>query len=73
MHLRRLGEAWEAGGNRKSRWYLIATLLSASVLLLLAFRGVDWNQMLAVLQRGRLDYLFLACLALSVSYFFQCR
>ena len=71
MHLRRLSEAWEAGGNRKSRWYLIATLLLASVLLFLAFRGVSWNQMLAVLRGGRPDYLLLACLSLSVSYFFR--
>lgn len=59
------------GKFQKSRWYLVVTLIFSTILLFFAFRGVDWTQMLMVLQRGRLDYLALACLALSVSYFMR--
>ena len=47
----------------------MATLFFASALLFLALRGIDWAQMLAVLQQGRLNCLLWACLVLSVSYF----
>lgn len=62
-------QAAKVNRNGKLQWFSIATLLLAIILLFLAFRGVDWRQMLAVLQRGRPDYLLLACLTLSVSYF----
>ena len=55
-------------GRRTPRWSLILTFLLASVLLFLAFRGVNWNEMAEVVRHGRLGYLALAFLILSVSY-----
>ena len=39
----------------------------AAVFLYLAFRGVDWQEMLTTLRGGNLTYLALACALLSVS------
>lgn len=55
--------------KQTSRWLLIFTLLLAGLLLFLAFRGVNWLEMLVAVRRGRIDYLMLAFLTLSISYF----
>lgn len=57
--------------HRRSRWSLLLTLALAAVLLFLAFRGVNWGEMLATLQQGRLDYLAFAGLIFSVSLFLR--
>ena len=57
------------GSKSRSRWYLVASLLLAGVLLVLTFRGVAVNDMLTVLRQGRLDLILLAFVTLSVSYF----
>jgi glycosyltransferase 2 family protein len=59
------------GNRRVSRWSLVVGILLAGVLLYLAFRGVDWRAMLATARRGRIDYLTLAFLILSTSYFLR--
>ena len=58
-------------GRRTPRWSLILTFLLTAVLLFLAFRGVNWSEMTEVVRHGRLGYLALAFLILSVSYFIR--
>ncbi|MCL4534610.1 MAG: flippase-like domain-containing protein [Bacteroidetes bacterium] len=58
-------------GNGRSRWSLLVAFLLGGVLLFLAFRGVDWNQMLKTARQGRLDGLALAFVALTISYFLR--
>jgi uncharacterized protein (TIRG00374 family) len=55
--------------RRISRWLLVFTLLLTGLLLFLAFRGVNWPEMLVSVRRGRLDYLVLAFATFSISYF----
>src|SRR5438093_13389991 len=60
------------GENRRaSRWLLLLALLLAGALLFLAFRGVAWHDMLVTVRQGHLDYLALAALILSASYFIR--
>jgi uncharacterized protein (TIRG00374 family) len=47
---------------------LVLPFVISGVLLFFAVRGVDWTQVLATLRRGRVDFLSLACLILTVSY-----
>ena len=56
-------------GRRTPRWSLILTFFVAGVLLFLAFRGVNWNEMTETARQGRLDYIALAFMTLSASYF----
>lgn len=55
--------------QRTSPWSLAITLLLAAVLLFLAFRGVNWGEMLATLQQARPDYLILVFAIFSSTYF----
>lgn len=48
-------------------WLLILTLLLAAVLLYLAVRKVNWNELVSVLSQGNLALLLLAVGTLSVS------
>lgn len=57
--------------QRTSRWSFIIPVTLAAVLLVLAFRGVDWVKLLSTLAQGRLDYLALAFLFLSFSFFLR--
>jgi hypothetical protein len=50
---------------------MLFTLVLAAVLLVLAFRGVDWQQMLATLRQGRLDYLALTFACLTTAFFLR--
>jgi uncharacterized protein (TIRG00374 family) len=52
-----------------ARWSWLPILLLAGILLLLALRGTDWNEIVRTFQRGQLGYLALASLVLSVSHF----
>lgn len=52
-------------------WSFVLTIALALVLLYLAFRGVDWGEMLRTVQQGRLEFLFLGFLAMSASYFLR--
>lgn len=54
--------------SRLSSWSWLLTLLLAAGLLLLALRGVDWNELVTTLQGGRADYLALACIVLTLSF-----
>ncbi len=57
--------------NSKPRWSLLLTGALAIVLLVLAFRGVDWNAMLETARLGKLEYLLAAFGVLTVSYFMR--
>lgn len=59
------------GQYRTSRKSLWLAFLLAGVLLYLALRGVAWGEMLGTVRQARLDYLTLACMTLSVSYFLR--
>ena len=48
-----------AASRRTSRWSMMLTLLLAGALLVLAFRGVDWNEMLATVHFDR-DRLYVS-------------
>lgn len=54
-----------------TRWSFIVTVLLAGALLLVAFHGVDWHQMLATIAQARSDYIILACGLISVSFFLR--
>ena len=64
-----LGYPPKSNCARKSWWWFLVGAVLSVVLLVLAFRGVNWHQMFSVLRRGQLGYLLLACAALAVSYF----
>ncbi len=57
--------------SRSSYWPFVLTLLLAAVLLVLAFRGVDWQVLLATLKRGELPFILLAFVLLSGSFFLR--
>ncbi|NDJ59845.1 MAG: flippase-like domain-containing protein [Chloroflexi bacterium] len=57
--------------TRSIPWMWIFTLALAALLLYLAFRGVDWGELLAIVQQGRLESLILAGLVMIVSYFLR--
>lgn len=52
-------------------WSALLTILLALVLLYFAFRGVDWGEMLRTVQQGRIEYLVLAFVMLTFSYFLR--
>src|SRR5690606_27243723 len=52
-------------------WSALLTVLLALVLLYFAFRGVDWGEMLRTVQQGRIEYLVLAFVMLTFSYFLR--
>ena len=56
------------GKKPMSRWLLMLTLLLAAVLLFLAFRGVNWRELIGTVQQARLGYLVLAVLVSTSSY-----
>ena len=56
------------GEKRTSRWLLVLTLLLALVLLFLAFRGVNWRELVGTVRQARLGYLVLAVGVGSSSY-----
>lgn len=56
------------GEKRTSRWLLALTLLLAAGLLFLAFRGVNWRDLVGTVQQARLEYLALAVGMGSASY-----
>jgi len=56
------------GEKRTSRWPLVITLILAVVLLFLAFRGVNWRELIGTVQQARIGYLALAVLVGSSSY-----
>src|SRR5690242_3369470 len=53
------------------RWMLFITLGLAAVLLFLAFRGVNWGDMIQTLRSGRIELLALAFGVITVSYFLR--
>jgi len=57
-----------ASKKRASRWPLVLTLLLAAALLFLAFRGVNWRELIGTVQQARLGYLVLAIGIGSSSY-----
>ncbi len=59
------------GQYRTSRKSLVIALLLAGVLLFLALRGVAWEEMARIVRRARPDFLALAFLTLTVSYFLR--
>jgi uncharacterized protein (TIRG00374 family) len=59
------------GGKKASRWSVAVALVLAGVLLVLAFRGVSWSDLLGRLSQGRLDLLALAALTFTTSYFLR--
>jgi uncharacterized protein (TIRG00374 family) len=66
-----LEQAAERSGKRKSRrWFSVLSVLLAIVLVTLAFRGVNWNELLSTAAGARLDYFFvcvvLVCLTTSL-------
>lgn len=55
----------------KFSWTVVFTIILAVVLLFLALRGVDWQEMLATVQQGRIEYLVLAFWTMTFSYFLR--
>lgn len=55
--------------RRKASWSSIFSFFVAGVLLFLAFRGANWNEMANTVWRSQLDYMALAFMILSASYF----
>jgi uncharacterized protein (TIRG00374 family) len=54
-------------GQRSVLLRLLVVVIAAGALLL-AFRGVDWREMLTTIQRARFRYIALACLISTASY-----
>ncbi|HEX2618654.1 MAG TPA: lysylphosphatidylglycerol synthase transmembrane domain-containing protein, partial [Phototrophicaceae bacterium] len=52
-------------------WSAVLTLLLALVLLFLALRNVDWSEMLLTVQQSHIEYLALAFVLLTCSYFLR--
>src|SRR6185436_15077758 len=57
--------------NRISSKSFLFALFLAGLLLFLALRGVAWDEMARTIKHARLDFLVLAFLALSSSYFLR--
>jgi uncharacterized protein (TIRG00374 family) len=49
----------------------VITIVLAAVLLFLAFRGIDWNEMLTTLQRAHPERLLVASAILTLSFFLR--
>lgn len=54
-----------------SRWYILFTVVLAGVLLFLAFRGIDWGEMLATIRQADPAFLLLGFLIVTFSYIFR--
>ena len=54
-------------GRGKFRWIPYIALLLAGILLYLALRGVDWEELWRIIQNARLEYLALVFLLASVN------
>lgn len=60
-------QAAESSGKRKSSlWFSILSVLLAVVLVTLAFRGANWDELLSTVTSARLDYLLACCLILCL-------
>ncbi len=57
--------------KQPSRVYFLIVLALSIVLLVLAFRGVDWNAMFQTARQAQPEYIILAIVILTVSYFFR--
>lgn len=55
----------------KFSWSFVLTLVLAAVLLVLAFGGADWGEMLATVQQSRGEYLLAAFALVALSYFLR--
>lgn len=55
----------------KFSWSAALTIILAVVLLYLAFRGVDWGEMLSTVQQGRMEFMLLAFCIMTISYFLR--
>ncbi len=55
----------------KSRGGYVLTLLLAAVLAFLAIRGANWQEMLEILRKTRVEYLILGCSVGTGSYFIR--
>ncbi|GAB4307106.1 MAG: lysylphosphatidylglycerol synthase transmembrane domain-containing protein [Phototrophicales bacterium] len=56
---------------RQSKAVRLIAVGLAVVLLVLAFRHVNWDEMLGIFQNARLEYLLMAFLMMMLSYFFR--
>jgi glycosyltransferase 2 family protein len=54
--------------KRRSRWGTLIIFLLAALLLFLAFRGANWEEMLTTVQQGHIERLLAAFGSLSFSY-----
>lgn len=57
--------------RKTTHWSFALALLLAAVLLVLAFRGVDWQHMLQTLRQGKPAQLVLAFVIVTISYFLR--
>lgn len=57
--------------QQTTRWSFILTVLLAGLLLLLAFQGVDWHDMLATIGQARPLSLMLGFLLVSTTFFLR--
>lgn len=64
-----MGSILAEGIRRVSRWSLILSFLIAGVFLVLALRGVSWEEMVGTVRQGRIDLLILTFFLQSLSYF----
>jgi uncharacterized protein (TIRG00374 family) len=61
-------QAAESSDKRKSwPWFIVLSVLLAAVLLTLAFRGVDWDELLNTAAGARLNYLLVYCLVVCLA------
>ncbi len=57
--------------RRRIPWSLMITLALALILLVLAFSGVDWEEMLVTVRQGQPLHLLLAFVFMSTAYFLR--
>ena len=55
--------------RRRSRWFLAFSLLLAAGLLFLAFRGVNWREILETIRGARVEYLVLGSIIGGLCFF----
>lgn len=59
------------GKRRSSLWFKVLAALLAAALLILAFRGVKWNELLATVARARCEYVLVCCLVACFTTFLR--
>lgn len=59
------------GKRKASRWFKVVSVFLAFVLLFLAFRGVQWDQLFATWAGARLPYVILCCLIVCMATFLR--